>query len=95
MRSRFSAFALGGYGEYLFATWSPSQLGGLTSAELSLKTVEWLRLEIVSKSQKGDVGYVEFKASFLDANGETSVHHELSEFERVKGRWLYLSGEIY
>lgn len=41
MRSRFSAYALGGYGDYLISTWLPSSAKGLTVSELSKKTVDW------------------------------------------------------
>jgi len=91
MRSRYSAFALGGYGEYLLATW---RLSGASAAELSIKSTEWVGLEIVSKSQKGDQGFVEFKAFYLDKGGVKNMHHEKSEFERINGRWFYLCGEV-
>jgi len=94
MRSRYSAFALSGYGEYLLATWAVESIGSMSAAELSMKTVDWQGLEIVGKSQKGDLGFVEFKASFLDSEGELLVHHEKSEFVRRDGRWLYLTGEV-
>lgn len=94
MRSRFSAFAFGGYGEYLLATWLPSVANNMTAAELSIKTTEWVDLEIVSKSQKGDIGFVEFKAAFIDAQGKHQEHHEYSEFVRNNKRWLYVSGQV-
>jgi len=81
MRSRYSAFALSGYGEYLLATWADERIGSMTAVELSMKTVDWQ-------------GFVEFKASFLDSAGELLFHHEKSEFVRRNGRWLYLAGEV-
>ena len=95
MRSRYSAFALGGYGEYLLNTWSPSQHQAMTAAELSIISTKWIGLEIVSKAQKGDQATVEFKAYFLDGKGEQGLHHERSRFERLNGRWLYLTGEVF
>lgn len=94
MRSRFSAFALGGYGSYLIDTWLPSSAVGLDVVELSQRSLNWLRLEIVSKSQKGDQGIVEFKAFFLDQQGDERLHHEISLFRRHSGQWLYVSGDI-
>lgn len=94
MRSRYSAFALGGYGEYLLATWSPSKVGGLSAVELSIKSTAWVGLEIVDKSQKGDQGTVEFKAFFKDKKGKRCMHHEISVFERVQGYWLYVNGDV-
>ena len=95
MRSRYSAFALGGYGEYLLATWSPSMISDMSAPELSMRTTDWVGLEIVDKYQKGEQGFVEFKALFKDERGKGSVHHEKSVFERVNGRWLYVCGEVF
>ncbi len=94
MRSRYSAFALGGYGEYLLATWSPGMSSDLNAASLSMNSTDWQSLEIVGNSQKADQGFVEFKAFYKDADGKRCVHHEKSVFERVDGRWLYVSGEV-
>ncbi|MGH1427425.1 MAG: YchJ family protein [Arenicella sp.] len=94
MRSRYSAFALGGYGEYLLKTWAPSMTSGVSALELSMRTTDWVGLEIVDKSQKGDQGFVEFKARFKDDSGRENVHHEKSVFERMDGRWLYVCGEV-
>ena len=95
MRSRFSAFALGDFGQYLLETWSVSQRAGLSPDELSLRSIDWLSLEIVDKSQRGDHGMVEFKAYYRDGEGNQALHHERSDFERVGGRWFYVSGKIF
>lgn len=95
MRSRFSAFALGGHGDYLLNTWAVSGVEGLSAAELSVKSVNWQRLNIISKSQTGNAGHVEFKATFLDSNNNEQSHHEYSRFERIAGRWFYIDGDIY
>lgn len=94
MRSRYSAFALGGFGAYLLRTWLPDVSQGLDDVELSNQTLNWVGLEIHRKSQHGDVGTVEFKAYFLDQNTERQVHHEVSVFHRVGGRWLYANGDV-
>jgi len=94
MRSRYSAFALGGYGDYLLNTWAPSQRKSMTPAELSVKSTDWCGLEIVEKAQKGDQATVEFKA-FYKSDNETLVHHEKSTFERVNGQWFYLAGDVF
>ena len=90
MRSRYSAYALGGHGEYLLETWLPSAAVGLSSASLSARAVDWLGMNVVSKSQQGESGFVEFKAAYLDESGESAVHHEKSVFSRIKGRWFYV-----
>lgn len=94
MRSRFTAYALGGYGDYLLATWHPDHTGGLDAASLSIKSTTWQSLEIVDSSQDYNVAFVEFKAHFLDPDGQTGVHHERSRFLRVNGHWYYTDGEV-
>lgn len=94
MRSRFSAFALGGYGKYLLNSWLPSSSTGLSEFELSQLSVDWQHLQIVDKSQNGERGMVEFKAVFLDHQGQEKLHHEVSQFHRVNGRWYYADGQV-
>lgn len=88
MRSRFTAFFLGGYGQYLVDTWAPESRGGLQAIDLNQRETEWLRLVILFKSQTGNVGEVEFKAYFKDEEVE-GCHHEHSCFERRSGKWFY------
>ena len=94
MRSRYSAFACGGYGQYLLDTWLPSMAKEMTAAELSRRSVEWLGLEVLNDSENGDDGLVEFQAIFLDEDGERRMMHEKSVFKRVAGKWLYVRGEV-
>ena len=94
MRSRYSAYALGGYGDYLAKTWLPSARQQLSALELSKKSIEWLGLEVLNKSQKGNEAIVEFAASFLGEDKEKTVHHEKSVFTRIDKQWFYVSGEI-
>ncbi|MDY7026139.1 MAG: YchJ family metal-binding protein [Pseudomonadota bacterium] len=65
MRSRYSAFALGGYGQYLLDTWSVNTRPATPAYELSQKLQQWIGLEIVEHQQKGRRGVVEFKARFI------------------------------
>lgn len=96
MRSRYSAYALGGYGEYLLNTWLPDTAcaQGLSALQLSEKTTEWIELDVLAKSQKGDDGWVEFNASYIDTENVQSVMHECSAFKRIKGRWYYVNGIV-
>lgn len=96
MRSRFSAYALGGYGEYLLSTWFPASATGLTASELSEKTVYWQRLKVISSSQQGNNGTVEFKAWFQVSlnSDEMEIMHEVSEFVRIKSRWFYVGARV-
>jgi SEC-C motif-containing protein len=96
MRSRFSAYALGGFGKYLISTWLPASSKGLSVSELSEKTVNWQRLKIVSSSQQGNNGVVEFNAWFYKSTSsdEMEIMHEISEFVRIQSRWFYVGGIV-
>ncbi|MBL4851410.1 MAG: zinc chelation protein SecC [Gammaproteobacteria bacterium] len=94
MRSRYSAYALGDYGEYLLQTWLPSQNKSLSVANLSLQTATWVELEVLNSSEQGAEGFVEFNALFLGENGEICTHHERSLFQKILGKWLYVGEEI-
>lgn len=94
MRSRYSAYALGGYGEYLLNTWFPATATGLTVPSLSNRTADWNGLQVLGKSRTGDDGMVEFIAQFVDSDGVQQAMHEKSIFKRVQGRWLYVGGEV-
>jgi SEC-C motif-containing protein len=90
MRSRYSAYALGGFGEYLLATWVPRNRPKESAESLSLKTADWQGLTILDSSQQGDKGVVDFAARYLDARGQEQVHREQSVFLRHKGSWYYV-----
>lgn len=94
MRSRYSAFALGGYGQYLMDSWHPTMTQELTVEQLSQRDTNWVSLQVLSKSQTGDEAEVEFLATFLDADGETQEHHEHSVFHRIHRRWLYVGVNV-
>ncbi len=96
MRSRYSAYALGGHGEYLVSTWLPASAIGMSASELSEKTIDWQRLEVLSSSQQGDNGVVEFKAWLGKSphSDELDVMHEVSEFVRINSRWFYVGARV-
>lgn len=94
MRSRYTAYALGNHGDYLLNTRAPETRHGLTAISLSEKTHEWIKLEILDSSQKGNEGMVEFKAYYKTDDGTQNVLHEKSTFIRRDGRWYYLEGEL-
>lgn len=87
MRSRFSAFAVGD-ADYLLATWHP--LTRPTLIELD-PAQRWYRLDIL-RSERGGMldttGTVEFRAWYR-LDGEPGEQHEVSQFLREGGRWLY------
>jgi len=90
MRTRYSAYALGGLGEYLLRTWHPALAKDLTAENLSEKSCEWIKLEVLNYAQKGDEGTVEFKAYYSDKDNHVKILHEKSYFLRLMGKWLYV-----
>lgn len=97
MRSRYAAYALGGFGDYLLSTWWPANTRGLTAQALSEKNLDWFGLDVISRTQTGDRATVEFIAHYRD-NNQNPNHkqslHERSLFRRDNGRWFYVSGEM-
>ncbi len=88
MRSRYTAYVMK-KADYLVAT--SLSTSTLEEIEASMRDIEFVSLEIVSKSRGKALdkkGRVEFKATFR--NGEkVGVLHENSLFLKRKGRWLY------
>lgn len=94
MRARYTAYTVGGYGDYLFHTWHPQYRGGLTSQSLSQASRKWIKLEVFESKQIGDRAAIEFKAYYIDDKGVPQCHHEISQFLRNKGRWFYTDGKV-
>ncbi|MBT4521993.1 MAG: hypothetical protein HOC23_18495 [Halieaceae bacterium] len=94
MRSRYSAYALGGRGRYLLDTWFPPTAVGLNEESLSSPGPEWLELKVHRSSQDNDKGTVEFSARYKTAAGAEEIQHEKSVFQRLAGRWYYVGGEV-
>jgi SEC-C motif-containing protein len=93
MRSRFSAFVYQ-LGDYLLLTYHRDYRGSLSAAQLASKTVEWRNLQIIATDSSGDIGFVEFKAWFIE-NGQLHCHHERSRFVKEHDQWLYCDGIFY
>ncbi len=94
MRSRYSAFVLGKL-EHIERTHAP-EIGAdfnRAEAERTAAEVEWQGLEVISSSQTGDKGTVEFFIRFR-RDGQEFGQHELALFRRDEGRWLYVSGKV-
>jgi SEC-C motif-containing protein len=93
MRSRYSAFVLGGLGQYLLDTWHSSQRHLYSLADLQTPQ-NYIQLQIINHQEDGDLGEVEFKASYIDQNF-VKILHEKSAFVRENGRWVYVNGQIF
>ena len=52
---------------------------------------QWTKLEIVDKPSTNKV---EFKAFYIDEDGNEQLHHELSQFKLIQNRWYYVTGEF-
>lgn len=99
MRSRYSAYVILAI-DYLWETWSPEQRIHSSQADIRAwaESCEWLGLQILSTKQgqaTDSLGIVEFIALFrqigeVRQNGKLQQHHEVSQFKKVLGKWLYV-----
>ena len=92
MRSRYSAYATYA-AEYLLDTTHVSERQYHTKYEI-LKWAtsnQWLQLEIIKATENT----VEFKAYFLDIEGQKQIHHEFSTFILENGSWFYVGGTFF
>ncbi len=91
MRSRYTAYVKGNV-DYLVET--DFHEVDVEATKKWMEEAKFHRLEIL-KTYRGKAldkkGRVEFKAYFTQ-EGEERVHHELSDFEKYKGRWYYSGG---
>ena len=93
MRSRFTAYAMQNEA-YLLKTWDTSKCP--KEIDFSKEQAKWTKLEIIKAkkgTEKDSKGIVEFKAYYIQ-DDEEYVMNELSRFNKVAGRWLYVDGLI-
>lgn len=95
MRSRYAAYALG-KASYILQTTHPKSLyfekdrKKWEQAILQFsQNTRFLKLDIEDSGED----WVSFTAR-LEQNGKPFLLKEKSRFEKVNGKWLYLSGEI-
>lgn len=93
MRSRYSAFAVGGPGEvrYLLATWHPATRPESIDLDDGLR---WTGLEVLATEAGGPTdrrGVVEFRAHHV-REGAPGALHETSRFRRDAESWQYVRG---
>lgn len=94
MRSRFSAFVEKNY-DYLRQTHDPKTFDSSTmQANINwAQSVKFTKLQILSTKEEDENAIVEFIAYFIDRKtGYQHQHHEVSEFRKVKDRWVYTTG---
>ncbi len=97
MRARYSAFAKNQI-DFIESTHTPgTEDFSKEEAENWAKSSTWKGLQIV-KTDKGtsahDSGVVEFKALYADENDKDYLHHEISTFKKIDGKWYYDDGQI-
>ncbi len=96
MRSRYTAFCRMD-ADYLVATIA----SGKTDPEKlrrelkqTMAATRWLGLKVLGSSMDGpDRGQVEFVAFYRQVDGMGQLH-ELSNFVKAEGRWVYVDGRI-
>ncbi|HCB03360.1 MAG TPA: YchJ family metal-binding protein [Nocardioides sp.] len=92
MRSRYAAYAVGAL-DHVFRTWHPRTRPESIDPD---SEVTWSGLRILDRVAGGpddDRGEVEFEATYERA-GRSDRLHERSRFERRRGRWVYVDGDV-
>ena len=92
MRSRYTAYVLG-RSDHVFRTWHPRTRPEDVSPDPG---TTWLGLEVLRTVDGGagdEAGVVEFVARFRGQRGAGAIH-ETSRFERRRGRWVYVDGDV-
>jgi len=94
MRSRYTAYALGDL-DYIERTMKGKALKRFNriATEKSLEGTIWIQLTVLLATEEGDIGTVQFIASFKQED-QMAAMHEISTFEKVEGKWFYVDGEV-
>ncbi len=94
MRSRYVAYVRRD-ADYLYKTWASETRPTKASLKL-LAPADWQGMTVIRTEQgaaEDESGVVEFIAHWRDENGHLHEMHEVSEFVRDKGRWVYLGAQ--
>lgn len=91
MRSRYSAFAIHD-ADYLVATTHFSTRKHHVKVDILdwATSNQWIKLLVVNAT----INTVNFKAFYIDSEGQSQVHHEHSIFKLEDGKWFYVDGEF-
>jgi SEC-C motif-containing protein len=97
MRSRYSAHIEGNV-DYILDTYLPEQRAKLSreDIELSTKNIQWCGLDVIDApvvNQGDEHGVVEFQAKYM-VDGRAQILHERSSFQRLDGKWFYVTGNL-
>jgi SEC-C motif-containing protein len=97
MRSRYSAYSRANI-NYIIATQTDKAAEGFNATEAKqwALAAKWLGLKVL-KTEAGQepdqTGKVEFVATYK-LNGTIQQIHELSEFKKIAGKWMYVAGLV-
>jgi SEC-C motif-containing protein len=94
MRSRYVAYVRRD-GDYLYKTWASTTRPSKASLKQLVPT-DWQGLTVIRTELGGledESGVVEFIARWRDEQGAWYEMHEVSEFLREKGRWVYVKAQ--
>ncbi|WDF70588.1 YchJ family metal-binding protein [Sphingobacterium oryzagri] len=91
MRARYAAFSLGLI-DFLYDSFHPDTRRFQRKVDIQRWAHEnkWMQLEVREASAQT----VTFKAHFLDAQLQPTVHHEKSTFKKFQGKWYYYDGRL-
>ncbi len=94
MRSRYSAYVMGDV-DYIAKTQMGKAATGYDPnyAKEWSKQAKWLGLKIVNTNVQENKGSVEFLALYELASKKSNMH-EVSEFQKLDGRWFYTDGKF-
>lgn len=94
MRSRYAAFALRDF-DYIVETTDPdtTHLFDHDANRAWLEQSSFLGLQVLSSTEKGSRGTVEFVARYQRGDGPEQAHHERSQFRKHRGKWYFSEGE--
>jgi SEC-C motif-containing protein len=92
MRSRYSAYAVGDL-DHVFRTWHPRTRPLSIEPDPSLRWTGLTILEVVDGGPGDELGQVEFEAAYERA-GRPGRRRERSRFERRRGLWAYVDGDL-
>jgi SEC-C motif-containing protein len=92
MRSRYSAYAVGEL-DHVFRTWHPRTRPQSIEPDPTITWTGLTVLEVVDGGPGDALGEVEFEARY-ERGGTASRRKERSRFERRRGRWAYVDGDV-
>jgi SEC-C motif-containing protein len=92
MRSRYAAYAVGDL-DHVFRTWHPRTRPDVLEPDPTLTWTGLRVLDVVAGGREDETGEVEFEASY-DRGGTPGARRERSRFERRRGLWVYVDGDV-